>query len=436
MTDAKVWLIENITRYERDDRINFLNDCADENGVCIRYVQKCYKELFKPRNNIGTNLIENNNEELAELYPGKYTNVEEDEDIIKESVSLAKKLQKSRDKSRIERKTFRQHARVENACEEYSREIKNLLEEHGFHTYTEEHEEGDEECAGLLHITDWHLNELIDIRGNHFDYKVASRRVKLLADRTIKYFSAFDISSLIIACTGDMLNSDRRADELLSMASNRSKATFLAVDLLKQFIEHLNTKFNITIATVSGNESRVNEEMGFTDLVVTDNYDFTIFNILRYMFIDKPGITFITGDPYELVVNVAGKNILLTHGYNIKSQCEKIVSQIKGRYSDKGIQLDHVIFGHLHSARLGDVYSRGSSLCGANAYSERQLNLSSRASQNIFIIHEDGNMDGIKVDLQDTDAVEGYDIDSSLEAYEAKSSSKLRKQETIIKVVV
>jgi hypothetical protein len=37
---------------------------------------------------------------------------------------------------------------------------------------------------------------------------------------------------VVVACLGDFLNSDRRLDELLSNATNRSKATLLAVDIL------------------------------------------------------------------------------------------------------------------------------------------------------------------------------------------------------------
>ena len=38
---------------------------------------------------------------------------------------------------------------------------------------------------------------------------------------------------------GDLLNSDRRLDELLQMATNRTKATFLEVDIFQQIILHL-----------------------------------------------------------------------------------------------------------------------------------------------------------------------------------------------------
>ena len=147
-------------------------------------------------------------------------------------------------------------------------------------------------------------------------------------------------------------------------------------------------------------------------------------------------ITFIDGDPSELVVNVAGQNLLMLHGHGgLRGGIEKAINQIMGRYSIKGINIDYAIFGHVHSARVGDNYGRSSSMVGANDYSEKALNLTGRASQNCYVFYENGNRDGIKIDLQHTDC-KGYKIDKQLEAYNAKSAHKTNKHETIIKIVV
>ena len=51
-----------------------------------------------------------------------------------------------------------------------------------------------------------------------------------------KYFKTANITNIVVAMTGDMMNSDRRLDELLNQATNRAKATFLGVDILQQAI--------------------------------------------------------------------------------------------------------------------------------------------------------------------------------------------------------
>jgi predicted phosphodiesterase len=254
-------------------------------------------------------------------------------------------------------------------------------------------------------------------------------------EQAIKYFKAYNITNILMVQSGDLLNSDRRLDELLSMATNRAKATFLAVDIMQQVILHLNKHFNLSICMVTGNESRVKKDWGWSPIIATDNYDFTIFQTLKYLFKDSH-INFIEGDPTEIVVEVAGQNLLVLHGNGAvkRTGIESSISQMVGRYRMRGTKIDYVIFGHVHSARVGDNYSRSSSMVGANDYSEKALNLSGRASQNCYIFYDNGNRDGIKVDLQNYG--KGYDIDKSLESYNAKSSGKVNSGTTIFKVVV
>jgi UDP-2,3-diacylglucosamine pyrophosphatase LpxH len=126
----------------------------------------------------------------------------------------------------------------------------------------------------------------------------------------------------------------------------------------------------------------------------------------------------------------------MLHGHgSLRGKLDSSVNQIAGRYSLKGIKIDYVIFGHVHSARVGDNFGRSSSMVGANDYSEKALNLNGRASQNCYIFYNDGNRDGIKVDLQNVKD-KGYNIKESLEAYNAKSAKKRHKTKTIFEVVV
>ena len=238
-----------------------------------------------------------------------------------------------------------------------------------------------------------------------------------------------------MALTGDLINSDRRLDELLTNSTNRAQAVFISTDILQQAIIDLNQSYNVTVACVSGNEARVHKEYGWADILATDNYDFTIFNMLRALFM-KTKIEFVSGDPMEVVLNVAGQNLLLLHGHgSITAKHESSVNQIKGRYASRGINIDYVISGHIHSARIGDTYARSSSLVGANDYSEKALNLSGRASQNLYVFYNNGNRDGIKVDLQNVDN-KGYNIEKSIKAYNPKSSEKLIPKSTILEIKI
>jgi len=76
---------------------------------------------------------------------------------------------------------------------------------------------------------------------------------------------------------------------------------------------------------------------------------------------------------------------------------------------------------------------------GSNAYSEEALGFVSKAAQNIHIVTPQG-LDGFKADLQDVSGVEGYEIISKLEEYNAKSADRAHEAmvepQTIVKVVI
>ena len=358
----------------------------------------------------------------------------EDIGLVKENVKLAKQKQNYQDLNRIERKAFREYARIENAVSSYTKELIEIFDNYKLNELTTKHKENSK-AVGVIQFSDVHFNELVNLKHNKYDFNIASSRCKHFVEQSIKYFKAFGISNVLMVQSGDLLNSDRRLDELLSMATNRAKATFLAVDIMQQVILHLNKHFNVSVCMVTGNESRIKKDWGWSPILATDNYDFTIFETLKYLFKDSD-IMFIDGDPTEVVVEVAKQNLLIIHGNGAikKTGIETSINQKIGRYKLRGTKIDYVIFGHIHSARVGDNYARSSSMVGANDYSEKALNLAGRASQNCYIFYNNGNRDGIKIDLQNY--TKGYDIDKSLEAYNAKSSDKIHQGTTIFKVVV
>ena len=361
-----------------------------------------------------------------------------DGDIVKENIKLAKQKQKLQDLNRIEKKAFREQARYENAILDYNKNLVDILKKHTFPKNTNKFicsVVKNQKSTGVVHITDAHFNELVNLSMNKYDFTIASKRFKLLSSQIKIYFKAKSIKNILVAMTGDLMNSDRRMDELLAESTNRSKGTFLAVCILEQFLLDLASEFHITVASVIGNESRVGKDIGWEESVASDNYDYTIFNILNLIF-RNTNVKFLSGNSLEQIVEVSGQNILLIHGNQIKANSvEQSIQKIKGKYTARGLKIDFIIFGHLHSCRTGDTYSRGSSIVGANAYSDSALQLESRASQNIHIFYNNGMRDSIKVDLQNVKDIQGYKIKKELEAYNAKSLKKAQKKVTVSRVV-
>ena len=360
-----------------------------------------------------------------------------DKDVIIENVRLAKQKQNAQDRNRIANKSFREHARLDNALCEYNKQLIKVLEKHTIpklaHVKTKS-----SKAVGVIQISDTHFNEEVNLPNNKYNFKVASKRLRTYIRKAKVYLKAIGVKEVLIAMTGDLMNSDRRLDEMFAQSTNRSNATFISVQLLKQVVEDVRKDFKVSLACITGNESRVKDEIGWDDYIASDNYDFTIYNILRFLYRDTDVDFILSKDATEVVVNLAGMNLLMIHGHgSIKAKHETSITQIKGRYaSGRDVKIDFVISGHIHSARVGDTYGRSSSLVGANAYSEKNLNLEGRASQNIYVFYKNKTIDGIKIDLQEYDD-KGYDISKELEeyAYNSKSDAKLRQGKTILKII-
>jgi predicted phosphodiesterase len=376
--------------------------------------------------------------ETFRMYISRFLRSSEiEKDFLKENVRLAKNNQSLADKNRIQNKSFREYSRIENALVQYNEALVTLVKKEGLKLKTYSHKEKVNNCVMVVHLSDLHFNELVNLPSNKYDFYIASKRLMLFANDIIRIGKVYDIKRILIADTGDNLNSDRRLDELLMMATNRAKATQLSILLLEYFILHLNKHFNIDVAFVTGNESRAKQELGWSEILASDNYDFTIFDTLKLLFRGKNGINFHNCGANEQVVCVNGKNLLLVHGHQLSANnMQKSIQELVGKYASKGSMIDFVISGHVHSSYISDYFSRGASLVGSNAYSEEALNFVSKASQNIHLFHKHNKIDSIKLDLQNVDGIEGYPMEANINAYNAKSASKVKNNEVVFKIVI
>tara|TARA_Y100000593_G_scaffold91251_1_gene179564 strand:- start:759 stop:2144 length:1386 start_codon:yes stop_codon:yes gene_type:complete len=337
---------------------------------------------------------------------------------------LVKRAQKQADLLRVERKQTRETSRVNNMLEELTGALLDVLSDQNLSKKTKRHTNKVEKASvGILHLSDLHFGEQItEIGDNVFDLNVAAARLKKFVNKAKNYFKSNGVTDILIAMTGDLVNSDRRLDEVTTNATNRASVIFCAVDILQQLILDLNEDFNVTVASVCGNESRIGKDVGWVNYIASDSFDAIIHNILSRLFEKSAGVRFINmHDPLECVVEVNGAHILLVHGHNgtaNTARAEGDVSKYRAKYSTRGVGIDYVIFGHIHSAYISDSFARSSGLPGGNAYSDKALNLTSRSSQNVYLVSSDKSIDGMKIDLQMYDKNDTYTV-SEAEAYKA-----------------
>ena len=112
---------------------------------------------------------------------------DQDRELLQFNVRLAKARQAQADTNRIERKAFREHARIENAVAAYTRELCSLLDERGFTQGVKLSRipEGGESVL-IVQLSDLHFNERVELPSNRYDFTVAAQRLRKLAPGPIR----------------------------------------------------------------------------------------------------------------------------------------------------------------------------------------------------------------------------------------------------------
>lgn len=359
---------------------------------------------------------------------------EPDEELLEANVRFKKDKQKYMDTNRIERASFRNYARVENAITAYGEALLEIMTKHGKELSKYNPQPIPQTIIGekgVVHISDLHLLELIDLPHNKFDIRVASSRLHKLADEAIRLFKSRNITEIMIVNTGDVLGADCILDKLLNLATNRSKGTFIAVDLLKHFILHLSHNFKVNYVAVLGNESRVKKEMSFSDSALSDNYDMVISEMLKKLFkaSNNPNVYFGEVNKVEMIVEINGHKTLLTHDVPRSSSSQKGTQSVIGMRYLLNSPFDVMLTGHIHDEKLTHTAYRSSSLAGSNSYNENALHLAGNASQNLYIFGNKYRYP-MTIDLQNCDMEICYDIEESIIEYDCKTVADIRQQHT------
>jgi predicted MPP superfamily phosphohydrolase len=355
------------------------------------------------------------------------------------TVKLEARKQGLQDSNNFLRKLNRENYRVYNVLEALFQEYIITIRGIEWAKFNiQEHKRTPGSRIGVLQLSDLHFNEYIDPKtanSNFFNFEVASKRLKKFVSESIPIFKQYDVKDLYIIFTGDLINSNRRLSEKMNQITSQVRASLLATQILTQLFIELGKHFNLHTSFVVGNESRLGEDvMDSSDLLSSENWDYSIFYNLYQIFRDKK-VEFI--HPQNNVKSILklpnGFNILLMHGHLLKGQgaSDKDIAMALQEYLYSGVPVHMVLSGHRHNASIGDLISRSSSLCGGNSYSSQDLGFLSRASQNIYIINPDMGYNGMKIDLQDVSKIDkGYLFQEDLETYQI--SSGLRSNQAII----
>ena len=346
--------------------------------------------------------------EFKESYTYSY------QELLDKSVKIELQNQKLRDEQRVERK-IRDQYRNTNYLSEMMKELIDCFK--NYKTNIIKHETFNNDYAGIIHLSDWHLNEIVNLRHNKYNFKIASQRAKKLVCESKRVFKSYGIKNVLIAMTGDFISAIKHPDQLISMETSRSQAVFVGASIIEQMISDLNEEFNISVCAVAGNETRESsfKVVPANSILMSDNLDINIFSILKVMF-RNTNVKFLSTNIIDCIVKVNKYNFLFTHSHTLNhSNLQKAIMELKGKYVNKNTRIDFVAFGHIHNSIVSPDggYFRCGGLIGDNNFSYNSLNYCSKASQNIYIVGND-EVNGMSIDLQKYENFEGYNINQEI----------------------
>ncbi len=413
---AKEWLEKNITLYT--DRQKLFDSCVENTGGSRKTVQQIYKTVFMPKLHKRDNYIIEDNREPKE-------NSDELNILKMENSVLLRNNQRLEDAKKRMENQLRELLRGQNNLEDFEKDLVNSIKLYNpVKPYSKTHViSSSSPPIGIVQLSDLHFNEEIDIPGNKYNFDVAGKRLAKFSRLTRRLFNSYKIEQIVIAMTGDLVNSDRLPDEFMTNTYNRTDAICVSVGILRQFIESFLEDFSISVCAVAGNESRLQKDWNWTKKLASDNFDCFLFKMLSMFHTNCPNIKYIFGNIIEEVMKINGQTVVFTHGYKAGSNPLSFAANVRSRFAAKNILTDFIISGHKHNPDIGDFFGVSGSLSGGNTFGEYSLNKSCRASQNVYIVHKDSGIDGIRLDLQDGDST-GYIVDKETLENDIKTISK------------
>lgn len=267
-----------------------------------------------------------------------------------------------------------------------------------------EHAEGNEEEVILL-LSDHHITRNVDFEEmegyNVYNFDVWADRYFFLINEVIKIVdrmrSSMTIRNLNVYLLGDMFNDTHRLENIATNILEPIPGTINGSYVLAQGIAMLSQHFEeVRMVGIVGNEPRLSKKT--TSKLKFNNYDYLGYNLMALLlsdYIESGKLTFNIPPSPEVVVDLLGYKILLTHGdtvrgwngipyYGINRQKAKQQSLRRSRGG-----FDYWFMAHFHTPTEleGTTYVNGA-LCGVDEYAKNILHVSSDPIQKLFGFNE------------------------------------------------
>jgi len=235
-------------------------------------------------------------------------------------------------------------------------------------------------AVGILHTSDRHIGERVDpkeINGwNEYNLAIAQdrirRHVETACQKLREWTDDTTLDGVIYTMGGDEISGDIH-DELI--ATNELTSLGQVQEAVRLHVESLNMVLKefgrVHVMAVPGNHGRTTKKSTAKKYGAL-SYDVMIAKLVAEKFQDAPGLTFDIADGPDVVQQVYGRNIVLTHGDKIGTGGGQGFAgpelpmlrgshKLRQSYASVGMVIDLILGGHFHtSANLRGSLFNGS----------------------------------------------------------------------------
>ncbi len=239
-------------------------------------------------------------------------------------------------------------------------------------------------CQLVVVNSDWHIGATVDLPSNHYNYKIAKRRVELYEQSIAQAIKEKQPSDVWIVNLGDLIEGVqmRKINQSYYTDMTLSDQIVKATELQDSMLMSLATSFpeiKFHFTEIAGNHDRFSpskKDQLYGDSVakVARELSSSLFKSTHNMEVFQPD------SEYRTILTIAKHNLAFVHGDLDKLNNKNALARVSA-FEKK--PLDALIGGHLHALMIkeenGYVIQSGS-LIGPTDYSDR-LGLEARPSQ-------------------------------------------------------
>jgi hypothetical protein len=263
------------------------------------------------------------------------------------------------------------------------------------------------ERTALLHISDMHLGEHVDLDEmdglNSYNAEICQNRMRRLFQTTAslltEHWKGDPVEELVVVFGGDMISGiihDEllRTNDLTSIGQVDMAASILAggVKFLREKV-----KAPVRIYTTPGNHSRLAQKPQVKSHAV-DSYDTLVSWMVEHHLADDPGVEFFYTGSGEALFNIYGWWIMAQHGHMgaggtggmYGPAYKQVRSMYKAHwtYARRGRGFHYAIEGHNHTTTHLPFGIANGSVIGYNEYAGHKLKADPEVAKQNLIIFE------------------------------------------------